>query len=77
VQYAFARLTRFPVLVIDQIDHLDAAGKQQIIETLRDVSGEFHAVIGLATSPRGTPKRTPYADVTTWHLVEGEPREVR
>jgi len=77
VQATFARLCKFPLLVVDQIDHLDAEGKFALIETLRDWSPEFKSVIGLATLQRPEPAPAPFENVQTWHLDDGELRRVK
>lgn len=71
VQYAFARACGFPLLVIDQIDHLDREGKWALLETLRDVSPEFASVLGLATLQRKSTTPAPFQSVATYVLTGG------
>jgi hypothetical protein len=77
VQFTFAKLCGFPLLVLDQIDHLDAEGKFILLETLRDISPHFRCVVGLATLSRPKPSPAPIENVLTWHLHGGELRRVK
>jgi hypothetical protein len=71
VQYAFAVACGFPLLVLDQIDHLDQDGKWALLETLRDISPEFSSVLGLATLQREAPSAAPFENVATYYLHDG------
>jgi hypothetical protein len=77
VQYAFAHLAGFPLLVLDQVDHLDAEGKWVLLETLRDLSPEFACVVGLATSAVPTVTAAPFENTETWYLDDGSVGRVR
>jgi DNA repair exonuclease SbcCD ATPase subunit len=66
VQYAFAKLSGFPFLVLDQVDHLDPKGRRILVDVLRDLAPKFAVVRALATRNRaGKVISAPFDDVGT------------
>ncbi len=71
VQHAIASLAGFPILIIDRVDHLDAAGKSALLKALVDVSGNYQAVLALATCQKRPPTPAKLAGVATWFTEGG------